>query len=91
MLFINDDKVHPKSRYHLSPGDSVRVHDAGGGGFYPPWDRDVAGVRADVRDCFVSRTAAKEIYGVSMDPETLEINVKETETLRSDLRRLGDA
>jgi N-methylhydantoinase B len=36
----------------------------GGGGYGNPMERDPEAVLADVRDDYVSREAAKEVYGV---------------------------
>jgi len=48
----------------LEPGDVLRVQGPGGGGYGPPWERDVELVASDVRGGFVSLSSARERYGV---------------------------
>jgi len=54
-------------RVPVSPGDTFRVVTAGGGGHGDPSQRDPAAVLEDVRDGYVSRSAARELYGVDID------------------------
>ncbi len=65
MLKVN---AHP-----LAAGSVVHMETGGGGGFGNPRERDPKRVRADVVDGFVSLEAAREQYGVVLDPETLEV------------------
>lgn len=51
----------------LNPGDRVRLVTSGGGGYGNPLMRDVERVRTDVELGFVSRSAARDIYGVMFD------------------------
>ena len=53
-----------KANKPINPGDRVRVQTSGGGGYGNPLRRDPAMVAADVRDGYISREAAAEIYGV---------------------------
>ena len=55
----------------------------GGGGFYPPQQRDPGAVHQDVIDGLVSLTQARDVYGVVLDPVTTEIDMAETVKLRS--------
>ena len=48
----------------LNAGDRVRVHSGGGGGFGDPRCRDQERVRVDVQRGYISREAAREIYGL---------------------------
>ena len=74
---------------HWAPADSEAiVMTAGGGGWGDPLERDPARVREDVREEYVSLRAAREEYGVVLDPEALEVDQDATERLREDLRRL---
>ncbi|OLC19409.1 MAG: hypothetical protein AUH33_05755 [Chloroflexi bacterium 13_1_40CM_68_21] len=52
----------------LEPGDVVRIHTAGGGGYGDPLERDPGRVAADVELGFVSREAAEGVYGVVVQP-----------------------
>jgi N-methylhydantoinase B len=68
---------------HLEPGDAFRVRSGGGGGHGSPLERPVAAVGNDVRQGYVSVEAAAELYGVVVDPLTLEVDVVATERLRA--------
>ena len=73
---------------HLTPANSVaRILTAGGGGWGDPLDRDPERVRWDVIEEHISITAAREEYGVVLDPDTLEIDSRETARLRAELRK----
>jgi N-methylhydantoinase B/oxoprolinase/acetone carboxylase alpha subunit len=67
-------------------GDVLVKHSAGGGGVGSPLDRSPDAVRRDVRNELVSLEAARDVYGVVLDPATLEIDPSETDALRSRLR-----
>ena len=58
----------------LNPGDAITVRAGGGGGFGPPHEREPERVANDVRQGYVSLTAAAESYGVVLDPRTLEVD-----------------
>jgi N-methylhydantoinase B len=70
----------------LKPGDEFRLRSGGGGGYGPPWQRDIAAVRDDVKQGYVSAKAARDLYGVAIDPETLVVDEAETARLRDTLR-----
>lgn len=56
------------SRVRLRRGDVIRTMTGGGGGFGDPGERDPELVRTDVRDGHVSPEAAREVYGVEVQP-----------------------
>lgn len=58
-----------KANLPVGPGDRVRVQTSGGGGYGDPLKRDPAKVSADVRLGYVSRDAAKLVYGVALDAQ----------------------
>ncbi len=65
------------------PSGTIYRQEAGGGGGYgDPKERPVEVVAAEVRNGIVSVEAAREIYGVALDPETSEVDEEETRTLR---------
>ncbi len=65
------------------PSGTIYQQEAGGGGGYgDPKERPVEAVAAEVRNGIVSVEAAREIYGVALDPETSEVDEEETRTLR---------
>jgi N-methylhydantoinase B len=59
---------------------------AGGGGYGDPLERDLELVRLDVADGYVSIKKAKEDYGVVIEPDTLDVDIAETEKLRKSLK-----
>lgn len=74
----------------LKAGDVVRHIMAGGGGYGWPFERDVERVLRDVRDEKVSVAAARDQYGVVVDPGTLQADLPATEQLRSAMRARVD-
>jgi N-methylhydantoinase B len=48
----------------LDPGETLVAQSCGGGGYGPPWERDIALVERDVREGWVSYERAESIYGV---------------------------
>ena len=66
----------------LGQRDVFFIYHIGGGGYGDPIARDPNLVLKDVKTGYVSLGAAKEVYGVAIDPETLEVDPKETEELR---------
>ena len=71
----------------IARGEVIQHVMAGGGGFGWPFEREPERVRRDVLDEKVGLQAAREKYGVSIDPETFEINEKETEKIRKAMRK----
>jgi N-methylhydantoinase B len=61
------------ARYPLRRGDVARLVTGVGGGYGDPASRHPEAVRQDVHNEFLSVEQAREIYGVILDPETLEI------------------
>jgi N-methylhydantoinase B len=66
----------------IRAGETIYHHMAGGGGWGDPFTRDIAAVVRDVRDERVSIAAAREQYGVVIDPNTLEVDEAATAELR---------
>ncbi|OGA29646.1 MAG: 5-oxoprolinase [Betaproteobacteria bacterium RIFCSPLOWO2_02_FULL_65_24] len=73
----------------LKGGDAVIVRGGGGGGFGPPHERPAQNVQDDVRQGYVSVEAARELYGVALDAQTLEIDQPATARLRARLASPG--
>ena len=67
----------------LEPGDAFRVRSGGGGGYGSPLERPIDAVGHDVKQGYVSVEAAAELYGVVVDPATMEVDVAATERLRA--------
>ncbi len=68
--------------HRFSPGEAFRIETTGGGGWGDPYAREPAKVLQDVLDDYVSIEAARDRYGVAIDPETLTVDGPATETLR---------
>ena len=67
----------------LKPGDAYALRSGGGGGFGSPLERPAERVRDDVRQGYVSLAAARDYYGVVLDPETLAIDADATAAARA--------
>ncbi|EFC82761.1 hydantoinase B/oxoprolinase family protein [Parafrankia sp. EUN1f] len=74
----------PNSLFRLDRGDIVEIHTAGGAGHGDPRRRVAEAVAADVRDGLVSPAAAREVYGVAIDPSTGDVDRAATALLRAD-------
>jgi N-methylhydantoinase B len=80
---LNGEKVEGNTRLlDLMKGDRLTLNIPGGGGDYPPEERDVEMVRRDVIEGRVSFARARIDYGVVLDPETFEVLKAETIALR---------
>jgi N-methylhydantoinase B len=63
--------------------DEILVNNSGGGGGWgPAFERDPSAVLHDVREGYVSVTAAKRDYGVVVDAATMRLNEEATRALR---------
>lgn len=70
--------------FDIARGDVIAYSFQGGGGFGDPLDREPAAVLSDVRDGFVSESAASQIYGVILRDG--EVDAERTTARRSELR-----
>jgi N-methylhydantoinase B len=66
----------------LKTGDAFRLRSGGGGGYGSPLERPVADVERDIRQGYVSIAAARELYGVVIDEQSLSVDAAATERLR---------
>lgn len=82
-----EEKVLPgkASGVPLKEGDTLTMLTSGGGGFGNPLERPPERVLQDVLDHKVSLTAARDSYGVAIDPSAMTVDVKATERLRAAL------
>lgn len=69
----------------VGDGSVVVVRSAGGGGYGDPLLRDPNQVAEDVREAYVSRQAAHDLYGVALDAKGA-VDAVATEALRRRLR-----
>jgi N-methylhydantoinase B len=77
------------SSYKLHAGDVFSVESGGGGGYGSPLERPAERVRADVVEGYVSLDAAREQYGVVLDPTTLALDGEATMRLRQERAGTG--
>jgi N-methylhydantoinase B len=70
----------------IYPGEKYFTMCPGGGGYGNPLKRDVKRVQEDVMDGLVSIKRARDVYGVILDPRTLEIDGDATKRLRAEKR-----
>jgi len=69
-----------------SPGDAYAVVWSAAGGFGDPMERDPQSVAKDFDNLAVTLEAARNIYGVVLDPATGAVDVLATKALRSQTR-----
>lgn len=67
-FMLNGEVVHPKGRYQLDNGDTLAIHDAGGGGYGDPAQRDAKKLLDDISEGFVSAEGAARDYGFETLP-----------------------
>jgi len=68
-LRLNDEPIVAPGTRRLSPGDRLIYDVPGGGGFFDPRTRDPEAVAEDVRDGYVSASAARDVYCVQLQPD----------------------
>ena len=68
--------------FSCKPGDIFGTIASGGGGHGNPLERPVHAVQKDVRNGFVSIGAARNDYGVVINPDDYEVDLSATQKLR---------
>jgi N-methylhydantoinase B len=71
----------------IHSGEVCFTKSPGGGGWGDPLDRDIKKVQDDVLDGFISIKKARDVYGVILDPGSLELKYEDTEESRKEMRR----
>ncbi len=82
-FLVNGEPGNSYGLTQMKPGDVVTIDAPGGGGYGNPFERDVEMVVNDVKEGYVSIECARNDYGVVIDPQTYEVNEKETQNLRN--------
>jgi N-methylhydantoinase B len=72
---------------HLQPGDAFRMRSGGGGGYGSPLDRPIEDVEADAKQGYISVAAARDWYGVVLDPQNFLADRAASERLRAAMRK----
>jgi N-methylhydantoinase B len=83
-----ETELPPHGIVPIRAGQRLRTCPAGGGGVGDPLERELEAVRADVENGLVSLEAAREEYGVVVDPDTRAVDGRATDALR---RALAEA
>jgi N-methylhydantoinase B len=80
-------KILPYCNFEINQGDVLYMRVASGGGYGDPLERDPELVRQDVANSIVSLAAAREVYGVVLPEDSLEVDVEATRRLRTKMRQ----
>ena len=76
------DNIDCGSFYNYRAGDWQEHYIQEGAGFGNPYERGPEKVRENVRDGLVSIDRARIVYGVVIDPISLELDIEATRQLR---------
>jgi len=68
--------------FKMEKGDMVSLRTGGGGGWGDPLMRDPEMVKLDVKNRYISFEDALNIYGVVIDQNNLQVDLKRTEEIR---------
>ena len=77
--------IHPKAKEiirGIARGSLYRQHAGGGGGYGDPLERPAERVLSDVLDGVLSIEAARDHYGVVIDPDSMELDSEATASRR---------
>ena len=80
-------EILPYCNFELKEEDVLYMRVASGGGYGDPLERDPELVRRDVLNGIVSLTYARELYGVVLHSEKLELDPEATNRVRAEMRR----
>ncbi len=69
--------------HKLMPGDVIEFRTACGGGYGDPLEREPVAVARDVRDQLLEADAARDDYGVLLNPDTLAVDEEATAAARA--------
>ena len=69
----------------LNHEDMFEAHTGGGGGYGPPWERDIWRVQEDVADGYVSVDEARKTYGVIIADNLKDVDKRATIQARQQL------
>jgi N-methylhydantoinase B len=78
------DELGSYAQLRLQPGETIVGHTCGGGGYGPPYERDVRRVVHDANEGWISSKRAYEVYGVKLDKDG-RVDTEATASRRSEL------
>jgi N-methylhydantoinase B len=78
-------ELEPLADVALKSGETIVATTTGGGGYGPPWERDVSRVLADVNEGLVTRDRAASVYGVVVTADG-DVDVGQTVRVREGMR-----
>ena len=78
------NKIESCAQITIRPGENIVCYTAGGGGYGIPLERDIKHVVHDIKERWVSKKAAQEIYGVVLNNNGMP-DVHATNNKRSEL------
>ena len=76
------ERLHSKGTYRVRERDVVSTTLSGSGGYGSPETRDPQAVLRDVLDDYVSIDAARDVYRVAINSDTMTVDQPETRRLR---------
>jgi N-methylhydantoinase B len=82
----NPDQVPAKLLTTLKKDDVYHLIQAGAGGYGDPLDRDLDSILDDVQQEKLTVDHVRREYGVVVDPDTLQLDLRATEELRASIR-----
>ena len=82
----NPDQIPPKLLTTLKKEDAYLLIQAGAGGYGDPLERELDSILDDVEQEKLTVGHVRREYGVVVDPDTLEIDLRATEELRASMR-----
>ena len=75
-------KTSFRTLWHLTPNSTIRMENAGGGGYGNPLERDPQLVLRDVIEGYVRRDSAFKDYGVVINPASMAVDFDATREAR---------
>lgn len=78
----NTEDIDCGSYFQYKANDWKEQYIQGGAGFGKPYQRELEMVQRNVRDELVSIERARKVYGVAINPVTLEVDIETTRKLR---------
>ncbi|MEM0020595.1 MAG: hydantoinase B/oxoprolinase family protein [Fervidicoccaceae archaeon] len=86
----SEREVRRIANHEMQKGELVSLRSGGGGGWGDPLERDPRLVAMDVKNEYITLETAREVYGVVLNPTTLEVDFELTDRLRQQKRRLKE-